>query len=136
MNPNIIETVGAAGAGSTALLGQFIRLHHGASDDLPVFRSNAKGIWGDNPRYRFDTYGQLPANYKKWGAKNLGAGGFFGYTDNVNDLVSAIKEMNSNGLSAPICGTLFHECITMGANVVETRDCPDDRDDPPRTPNH
>ena len=105
------------------LLGQFIRLYHGASSDLPVFRSNATGIWGDTPKYRFDTYGSLPINFKGWNAKHLGAGGACGETDDLTVLIVAIKDMNHRGLTAPICDTLWDECVAMGATITEDRHC-------------
>lgn len=81
-------------------------------------------MWGDAPRYRFDTYGELPENFKKWNAKHLGAGGAFGYSNDVQDLIDAIAALNKKGLSAPICDTLFDECCSMGATILESRECP------------
>jgi hypothetical protein len=101
--------------------GRMIRLYHGASCDLPVFRSNELKQWGGNPRYRFDTYGAVPKNYRKWHAKELGLGGAFGYTNSLAVLIEAIDDLNRDGITAPICDTLFDECLALGATVLRSR---------------
>lgn len=104
----------------------FIRLYHGASCEAPVFRSNADGTWGSKlPKYRFDTYGWVPFNFKNWGTYHShGLCGATGYTNDLQDLIDAIKHMNERGTTACICDTLFAECVALGMTVLESEECP------------
>lgn len=98
-----------------AMEGLYVFRWHGASAGYPVFRSNEKGEWGDSPRYRFDTYGYLPKNFKSWNARLYGISGSCGETNLRSTLITSIRNQNKKGLSAAICDTLWDECIKEGA---------------------